>query len=286
VGGWGYPFLVSRRPNLARALFILLIAIPVHAQFLGFDRNYYPGDGNLPILHQSFAFTGYWLNNPPGASRNTWKGKRELVERAGFGFLVLFNGRLDRELKNSDPAQLGNADAASAVAAAIEEGFPRGTTIFLDQEEGGRLLPEQKQYLFTWIDEVNGAGFHAGVYCSGIPVKEVNTQTIVTADDIRATAGNRKISFFIFNDACPPSSGCVLIAPISSKSGVNVADVWQFAQSPRRPEYTAACVDTYARDGNCYPPHVDPELHLHVDLDSATSADPSHGRTRRDSRAK
>ncbi len=40
--------------------------------YLGFDRNDYPGDANLGVLHQAFAFTGYWLNNPPGAKTNTW----------------------------------------------------------------------------------------------------------------------------------------------------------------------------------------------------------------------
>ncbi len=39
------------------------------ASYLGFDRNDYPGDGNLPALRKSFAFTGFWLNNPPGEQR-------------------------------------------------------------------------------------------------------------------------------------------------------------------------------------------------------------------------
>src|SRR5215469_14163310 len=67
--------------------------------YLGFDRNDYPGDGALQTLRQTFTYTGYWLNNPPGASLNNWKGKRKTLERSGFGFLVLFNGRLYAELK-------------------------------------------------------------------------------------------------------------------------------------------------------------------------------------------
>jgi len=35
--------------------------------YLGFDRNQYPGDANLKALRQTFSYTGYWLNNPPGA---------------------------------------------------------------------------------------------------------------------------------------------------------------------------------------------------------------------------
>jgi hypothetical protein len=51
--------------------------------------------------------------------------------------------------------------------------------------------------------------------------------------------------------------------------------VWQYAQSPRRKEITAACSKTYAADGNCYVPGL-PKIML--DLSVAASPDPSHGR--------
>src|SRR5579872_4711459 len=79
--------------------------------YLGFDRNDYPGDAALTALRQTFTFSGYWLNPPPGETGNTWQGKREQIRAAGFGFLVLFDGRLDRELKKADAANLGRADA-------------------------------------------------------------------------------------------------------------------------------------------------------------------------------
>ena len=68
--------------------------------YLGFDRNDYPGDNLLSELHRTFAFTSYWLNNPPGAHANSWHGKRERLQRAGFGFLLLYNGRDYAHLKN------------------------------------------------------------------------------------------------------------------------------------------------------------------------------------------
>jgi hypothetical protein len=36
--------------------------------YLGFDRNDYPGDANLAALRKTFAFSGYWLNNPRGST--------------------------------------------------------------------------------------------------------------------------------------------------------------------------------------------------------------------------
>src|SRR5271166_5480657 len=98
--------------------------------YLGFDRNDYPGDSNLKTLHQTFAYTGYWLNHPPGEKTNTWAGHRAAVESAGFGFLVLFNGRLYAELKSAElksvarATKLGQSDAQAAAAAARREGFP------------------------------------------------------------------------------------------------------------------------------------------------------------------
>jgi hypothetical protein len=53
--------------------------------------------------------------------------------------------------------------------------------------------------------------------------------------------------------------------------------VWQFAQSPRRKQFTAHCAATYNRDGNCYAPGDNAHAWF-LDLNSATSPDPSSGR--------
>jgi hypothetical protein len=251
--------------------------------YLGVDRNDYPGDATMSALHKTFAFAGYWLNTPPGANHNTWQGKRESLQKMGYGFLVLFNGREYAQLKAPGNAgRVGTNDAAAAVQSAEREGFPRGAVLFLDQEQGGRMLPEQMAYILAWVDGVTHRGYRAGIYCSGIPFFESKTVSIVTANDIHDRAQGRDIHFFISNDQCPPSRGCVYpaSAPKPTDSGVPFADAWQFAQSPRRPDVTAACRQTYAQDGNCYPPGVDSAAGIHVDVDTATSADPSYGRVR------
>src|ERR1043165_534367 len=85
--------------------------------YLGFDRNDYPGDESLTKLHRYFSFTGYWLNNPPGSKRNGWIGKRIQLDAAGFGFLLLFNGRPYAELRQG-AVELGIEDASKAVQSA------------------------------------------------------------------------------------------------------------------------------------------------------------------------
>ena len=190
---------------VAAALFVLpsleSVAQQSHAtenppSYLGFDRNNYPGDQNLKVLRETFSYTGFWLNHPPSARTNTWSGKRKTLQSAGFGFLVLFNGRLFNELKSvSYASKLGKSDAQAAVAAARREGFPARTIIFLDQEQGGRMLPEQKAYIYAWVDGVTAGRFRAGIYCSGISAAKEGGEDIVTADDIRQNAGARKIVY-------------------------------------------------------------------------------------------
>jgi Domain of unknown function (DUF1906) len=249
------------------------------AAFLGFDTNIYPGDPALDSLRKTFFFSGYWLNAPPGGKSSagkssTWTGKRRLLRSKGFGFLILFNGKTYSELKASgDPAGLGARDGEEAIRVARKEGFPARAIIFLDLEEGGRLLAEQRGYLHAWTDAVNQSGYRAGVYCSGIASHEGAGAAIVTADDIRENAAGRDITYFVANDQCPPSPGCALPKTTPAASGIAFAQVWQFAQSPRRKQFTSACAGTYASDGNCYGPGK-----TLVDLDVATSDDPSHGR--------
>lgn len=246
--------------------------------YFGFDRNRYPGDSAMGVLRKTFSFCGYWLNQPPGESSSSWQGKRKILLSDGFGFLVLFNGRLDKELRTpSSPISLGTQDAYSAIEAAKEEGFPMGTIIFLDQEEGGRMLPEQRAYVYAWIDGINASGYRAGVYCSGIPATETGGVTVITAFDLQGNSAGRKIAFFVYNDSCPPSPGCALPRSLPSprQSGVPFAVVWQFAQSPRRREFTASCPSKYDPDGNCYAAPFQRLAGMDIDLDSATSANPS-----------
>src|SRR5712691_3003144 len=151
-----------------RPLGVQSVAAESKGSYLGFDCNIYPGDSSLPILRKTFVFTSYWLSPPPGEKLNTWKGKRELLLSHGFGFLVLYRGRDSSELKNETDATVkGTQDSRDAATAAKEEGFPAGTIIFLDIEEGGRLPATYHVYLRVWSEELTRAGFLPGVYCSG-----------------------------------------------------------------------------------------------------------------------
>jgi hypothetical protein len=262
--------------------------------YRGFDRNDYPGDATMAALHNTFAFTGYWLTNPPGENANSWLGKRALLRQQGWGFLVLANGHLDAEILKANklgttPANLARKDAALAVSAARSEGFPAHTILFLDQEEGGNLLAEQAAYLLTWTEAVAASDYRPGVYASGQPVpngppRAGKAQTSTTIGDIRSRVNAvhlHEIAIFDAQDACPPAPGCTVQAKPLSASGEPILNAgselvaWQYAQSPRRPSLTKSCAKTYAADGNCYAPGFPTTF---LDMDLASSADPSHGR--------
>jgi hypothetical protein len=256
------------------------------SSFIGFDRNLYPGDDHLPALRKQFAFVGYWLTPPPGETINTWPGKRKLLRDTGFGFLVLANGRLDAQIlaqqkSGTTPAQLGQRDAQQAIDSAQLEGFPARTILFVDQEEGGRLLPEQSAYLFAWTETVAASPFRPGTYLSGQPspdgtAPDGHPVTITTAQDVQQQIAARHlhpVALWVAQDACPPAPGCTTTPPPLTHSGTPAALVWQYAQSPRRPQLTRACSKTYAPDNKCYAGSS-----VFLDLDVASTPDPSQGR--------
>jgi hypothetical protein len=246
--------------------------------YVGFDQNLYPGDAMLPLLHKNLSFVSYWLNVPPGSRINTWKGKRAILRDNGFGFLLLFNSRTEAALKRVDPAAAGRSDAALAIAGAAHEGFPSHAIIFLDLEDGGRMVKSVSKYVVAWVDAVRHSDFRPGVYCSSVEVDDDPGVKISTADDVRAHAGD--VALWIDNDGCPPAPGCKVPAGDLSmdRSGRTDALVWQYSQSPRRRESTASCAATYARDGNCYAPGVPHSDKTLLDLDLSNSPDPSGGR--------
>lgn len=245
--------------------------------YLGFDLNIFPGSAALPVLRKNFSFSGYWLSPPPGEKANTWRGKRELLEKAGFGFLLLYRGRQSADLKSeADAIRKGTLDARNAASNAKSEGFTPKSVLFLDIEEGGRLPVAYYAYLHAWTTELIRLGYRAGAYCSGIPVKEEGGVTITTADDIRSHFSSQDFVFFIYNDACPPSPGCVFpeFPPPPSASGTPYAEIWQFAQSPKRKELAAHCPPGYNADGNCYA-LGDTARAWFIDVSTASTPNPS-----------
>ena len=136
------------------------------------------------------------------------------------------------------------------------------------------MLPEQRAYIFAWVDAVTAAGFRAGIYCSGMAAPDDGN--VITAEDVRQNAAGRNIAYWVTNDACPPAPCCAFAPHPASpaQSGIAFAEIWQFAQSPQCKDVASHCTN-YSHDGSCNAPGIA----FPVDVSSAASPDPSHART-------
>ncbi len=264
------------------AALVFLAAVPGISQraYLGFDKNDYPGDDLLPALHRNFSWTGYWLNNPPGMKSNPWEGKRDFIRSAGFGFTILFNGRLDAQLKDKTPP----------LSAARTPLPPWQLQSARDSRPEPLFFSIRKRAVRYYLNRpgTSAPGSQASI---AHPTNQASTVPAFPSHPDHRKFPPLRMSRPVFplpNSGSgtiaarprPAASSTILPTPllIQSTSGFASAMIWQYAQSPRRPEDTAACAQTYAADRGCYPPNLPHSPQTWIDLNVSDSPDPSHGR--------
>lgn len=231
--------------------------------YLGFDISGYPGDAAMSAwwANSPLFFTGFYLAPAPNHSDTSWMSKRSYLAGLGWGFAVVYVGRQAGQ-SNLTYAQ-GQADADNAATLAGNAGFPSLATIFLDIETGGTLPNNLISYIQGWVAEIDGvSAYWAGVYCS-----------YTSAAQIKTALGSDHITFWCWHVDCPPSPGCTLPStpPSPSSCGYSGASVWQYAQSP---EPGGISCSGYS-GGQCSKTYGG--YTLHVDLDTASSTNPSNG---------
>ena len=154
--------------------------------FPGFDIGLYPGDGSLQAWKypsSPYRWVGYYLPSPCHRDAS-FSGKRALITSLGWGTAVLYVGQQDwanmpsiaatasrasenqavcsASLLSSDQ---GTAEAADAVAQVRAQGFPDGTTVFLDVEHVSTISQQLLDYYHAWIAGVLADGhYKPGVY--------------------------------------------------------------------------------------------------------------------------
>ena len=147
----------------------------------GFDLWQYPGDDVMAAWRAAspYRWVGYYL--PAPCHRDTsWAGTRPTLDRLGWGTAVLYVGQQafesepDSVAEDDGPilcsrtlltAEQGGLDARDAVAKAVAEGFPTGTTLFLDIEKTSRLSDSLRTYYAAWTAAVLVDGrYRPGTY--------------------------------------------------------------------------------------------------------------------------
>lgn len=149
------------------------------AFFAGFDAAVFPGVETMDWLkrHSNLAWCGYYLAPAPSLAQAalSWKGQHAAL-RASWGMAPIYVGqqlpRLAAPGVAAPPfssiltADQGRSDGQQAVALAVRDGFPRGSFIYVDWEDGGALTSACLNYLGAWLATVSALGFGPGVYCS------------------------------------------------------------------------------------------------------------------------
>jgi len=217
--------------------------------FAGFDRSDYPGDAVMAWLlaNTNLVWCGYYLAPAPSHHDTSWMGTRAALAAAGWGFAPVYLGRQVTGPGTRDPnATNGPVDGADAAAKMASEGFPAGSAVYLDVENGPPLSPDQSNYINAWCGAVAAAGFQPGVYCSHLlaaNVAAIYPAALIWAFKVSTTTAHPVAAPYGAN---PPAG-----------SGYAGATIWQYDD-----ESVIACA---AAPGGT----------LQVDLDTASVADPS-----------
>jgi hypothetical protein len=135
----------------------------------GFDVSGYPGDNAVDWLraHTNLRWCGFYLAPAPSHPNTSWMAKRARLVATGWGIAPIYVGQqtIPPGSRNSSGPQ-GKLDGADAASLATRAGFPAGTCIFLDLENGKPFPAAQKAYVAAWCAEVSNQHFAPGVYCS------------------------------------------------------------------------------------------------------------------------
>jgi hypothetical protein len=156
---------------------------------MGFDTHTYPGDKTMAAWKAApgapYRWVGYYLPSPCHKDRS-WSGKRQTLVDMGWGLAVVYVGqqtwgRTPRKLSaarlaallksgttcNADlvTAERGDADGRDAIETAEDEGFPRGSIIFLDIERMEKMPAAMRDYYRGWTKRLLADGrYRPGVY--------------------------------------------------------------------------------------------------------------------------
>lgn len=145
--------------------------------YAGFDRAACPSLDMMARLKKNtnLVWCGYYLP-APSQSGAGWTGKRAALVAQGWGLAPIFVGQqVVGPGSHAVSAAQGGLDGDRACAAMHAEGFPSGSFVYLDLENGLPFTTQQRAYVGAWTDAVTAAGFRPGVYCSHTFAKEVST---------------------------------------------------------------------------------------------------------------
>lgn len=193
----------------------------------GFDRSAFPGAAKMAALKSTtnLKWCGFYLAPSPSHPNTGWMPTRATLVAQGWGIAPIFVGQ-----QTTGPGShvvtktQGTLDGKKAVQLMLAAGFPPGTFVYLDLENGPPFPNNQKNYVAAWAQEVtNSATFNPGVYCSHL-----------LAGAVHALVPSARLWVFkVPTTAVHSVAGPNYPAPSPAGSGVSGAFMWQRDQNAK-----------------------------------------------------
>jgi Domain of unknown function (DUF1906) len=167
--------------------------------FVGFDTHTYPGTPVMKAWKETpgspYKWVGYYLP-APCHDDTSWVGKRETLQKLGWGIAIVYVGQqtwghTPRDLTSSQrdairkktdcsvdliSAEEGKANADDATVRAEQEGFAKGSIVFLDLERMQTIPPQMRDYYRAWVARM----LENGKYKPGIYTHQFNADQVFT----------------------------------------------------------------------------------------------------------
>ncbi|MCW3477341.1 glycoside hydrolase domain-containing protein [Limobrevibacterium gyesilva] len=194
--------------------------------FPGFDTSEFPGNAEMAWLraNTNLRWCGYYLGPAPSHASTSWMGTRAALQAAGWGIAPVYVGQqIAGPGRHNVSASQGTIDGNDAAALMRREGFPAGSCVYLDLEDGPPFSAPRTNYVAAWVDAVAAAGLQAGVYCShGF------------AEDVHALRPDARVwAFKVETAAEHPFPGVNFPDLHPAGCGYTGAFIWQLGQNCR-----------------------------------------------------
>ena len=220
------------------------------AGFAGFDCFSFPGMAQMNWLraNTNLKWVGYYLAPAPSHAETSWMGQRAALAAAGWGVGPVYVGQqVSGPGSKIVTGKQGTTDGEDAASLMAGDGFPLGSCVYLDLENGAPFQSPQTDYVSAWVEAVGAAGFQPGIYCS----HGIGAQVVALCPTARIWA------FKIPTTSLTTTPGLAFPAPDPAGSGVPSAQAWQRIQN----------TDLVLPGA--------PQTAMNVDLDTALASDPS-----------
>ena len=194
--------------------------------FAGFDSSAFPGHAEMKWLkaNTNLTWCGYYLAPAPSHSNTGWMKQRAALVAEGWGIAPVYVGQqIAGPGRHSVSGSQGTIDGKEAVGLMQGEGFPAGSCVYLDLEDGPPFRAPRTDYVIAWVAAVKAGGFTPGVYCShGF------------ATDVHAACPDARIwAFKVETTAEHTVSGTNFPDSHPAGSGFPGAFIWQLGQNCR-----------------------------------------------------